>query len=81
MASKKIKPIDSEALAQKLVACDKRQTVLDAIKHLNELGEEIVQKWNRGEINDADKDAKIGSFRVEIQKLLDEGEKGFKYFG
>ena len=81
MASKKMKPIDSEALAQKIVACNELQKVLDAIKHLNELGEEIVQKWNRGEINDAYKDAKIGSFREEIQELLEKGEKGFKYFG
>ncbi len=78
MESKKIEPIGPEALAQKFNACDKRQKILNEIIRLKQLKKCAIEQWNKGEINDADKDATNALIDEEIQKLF---EEGFKYFG
>ncbi len=78
MASKKIEPIGPEELAQKSNACDKRQKILNEIIRLKQLKESAIEQWNKGEINDSDKDATNASIDDKIQKLF---EDGFKYFG
>jgi hypothetical protein len=77
MASNNIKPIGPEELAQKIVACDERQKILNEIIRLKQLKECSIEQWNKGEINDADKDATNALIDEEIQKLF---EEGFKFF-
>jgi len=78
MTSNNVKPIGPEELAQKIVACDKRQKILNEIIRLKQLKECAIKELNKGDINDADKDATNALIDEEIQKLL---EEGFKYFG